>query len=156
MTKEFVDLDLELWERTMDVNLTGIFNMCKEVVPIMISEKNGVIVNIASTNGLRGEEGLLHYNVSKGGVILFTKTLALELAKYNIRVVSVCPGLIATDILQTAYTDEALKAYMEKIPLRRLGTPRDVANACVFLSSDEASFITGSELVVDGGQIARE
>jgi len=156
ITKEFVDLELDLWKRTMDINLTGIFNMSKVVVPLMISEKSGVIINIASTNGLRGEEGLLHYNVTKGGVILFTKTLALELAKYNIRVISVCPGLIATDILKSAYTQEALDSYLTKIPLRRFGTPRDVANACVFLSSDEASFVTGSELVVDGGQIARE
>ncbi|MEM4090030.1 MAG: SDR family NAD(P)-dependent oxidoreductase [Thermoplasmatales archaeon] len=156
ITKEFVDLDLDLWEKTIGINLTGIFNVSKEIVPIMISNKNGVIINIASTNGLRGEEGLLHYNVSKGGVILFSKSLALELAKYNIRVVSVCPGLIATDILQSAYTEKALKEYLTKIPLGRFGTPRDVANACVFLASEEASFVTGSELVVDGGQIARE
>lgn len=156
ITKEFVDLDFELWEKTMDINLTGIFNVSKLVVPLMISQKSGVIINMASTNGLRGEEGLLHYNVSKGGVILFTKTLALELAKYNIRVVSVCPGLIATDILRGAYTQKALDVYLTKIPLGRLGTPRDVANACAFLASDDASFITGSELVVDGGQIARE
>ena len=156
ITKEFVDLDIELWEKTMGINLTGIFNISKVVVPLMISEKSGVIINIASTNGLRGEEGLLHYNVSKGGVVSFTKTLALELAKFNIRVVSVCPGLIATDILKSAYTQEALRAYLTKIPLGRLGTPRDVANACVFLASDDAAFITGSELVVDGGQIARE
>lgn len=156
VNKDFVDLELDLWQKTMDINLTGIFNLSKEVVPLMIQQKGGVVINIASTNGLRGEEGLLHYNVSKGGVVLFTKSLALEHAKDNIRVVSVCPGLIETDVLKTGYTKEAIDGYTAKIPLGRLGTPRDVANACVFLASDEASYITGSELIVDGGQIARE
>lgn len=116
-------------------------------------------MNISSTNGLRGGEvgGLAHYNAAKGGIITLTKTLALELAGSGIRVNSVCPGFIMTEIQREAGTpEEEIEKYIRKIPLGRYGQPQDVANAVLFLASDEASFITGTEIVVDGGQICGE
>ena len=153
----FEDLTLGTWKRTLDVNLTGTFNMCKAVTPIMKEKHHGVIVNMASTNGILGEEGLIHYNASKAGIILLTKTLAIELGKYGIRSVSICPGFILTELQKEGgVPEEVIKNYIKKIPTGRVGTPRDVANAFAFAASDEASFITGSEIVVDGGQICQE
>ena len=117
----------------------------------------GSIVNIASTNSLFGEEGLAHYNASKAGLLLLTKTMALELAPYHIRVNAVCPGFILTDIQREAgIPEEMIKEYIKKIPLGRYGTPEDVASAVLFLASDEASFITGICLIVDGGQTCKQ
>ena len=155
--KKFIDLDAKLWQRTMDVNLTGAFNMCKAVVPIMIENSSGVILNMSSTNGLLAEEGLLHYNASKAGIILLTKSLALELGSSGIRAVSVCPGFILTDIQKEAkLPEDMIRNYVNKIPLGRYCEAGDFAGAYVFLASDEASFITGCELVVDGGQTCQE
>ncbi|MEM0271876.1 MAG: SDR family NAD(P)-dependent oxidoreductase [Thermoprotei archaeon] len=151
------ELTYDVWAKTIDVNLTGVFNMCKAVIPLMKKNRKGVIINMSSTNGILAEEGLAHYNASKAGIILLTKTLALELGKYGIRAVSVCPGFILTDIQKEGgLPDEMIQNYVKKIPLGRLGKPDDVASAFVFLASDEASFITGTELVVDGGQICQE
>ena len=153
----FEDITLDTWKRTLDVNLTGTFNMCKGVTPIMKENHHGVIVNMSSTNGILGEEGLIHYNASKAGIILLTKTLAIELGKYGIRSVSICPGFILTELQKEGgVPEEVIKNYIKKIPAGRVGTPRDVANAFAFAASDEASFITGSEIVVDGGQICQE
>jgi 3-oxoacyl-[acyl-carrier protein] reductase len=153
----FEDITIDTWRRTLDVNLTGTFNMCKAVTPIMKENHYGVIVNMASTNGILGEEGLIHYNASKAGIILLTKTLAIELGKYGIRSVSICPGFILTELQKEGgVPEEVIKNYIKKIPAGRVGTPRDVANAFAFAASDEASFITGSEIVVDGGQICQE
>jgi 3-oxoacyl-[acyl-carrier protein] reductase len=153
----FEDLNLDTWKRTIDVNLTGTFNMCKAVVPIMKENRNGVIINMSSTNGILGEEGLIHYNASKAGIILLTKTLTIELGKFGIRSVSVCPGFILTEIQKEGgVPKEVIDNYIKKIPAGRVGKPEDVANAFAFLASDEASFITGSEVVVDGGQICQE
>ena len=154
---KFVDIGPELWQRTLDVNLTGAFNMCKAVVPIMIENGSGVILNMSSTNGLLAEEGLSHYNASKAGIVLLTKSLALELGKHGIRAVSICPGFILTEIQREAkLPEEMIQNYINKIPIGRYGKAEDVANAFVFLASNDASFITGSELVVDGGQICQE
>jgi len=131
--------------------------MCKAVVPIMKENRNGVIINMSSTNGILGEEGLIHYNASKAGIILLTKTLTIELGKFGIRSVSVCPGFILTEIQKEGgVPKEVIDNYIKKIPAGRVGKPEDVANVFAFLASDEASFITGSEVVVDGGQICQE
>ena len=131
--------------------------MCKAVAPIMIENSYGVILNMSSTNGLLAEEGLLHYNVSKAGIVLLTKSLALELGKCGIRAVSVCPGFILTEIQKEAkLPEEMVQNYVNKIPIGRYGKAEDVASAYVFLASDEASFITGCELIVDGGQTCQE
>ena len=153
----FEDLTLDTWRKTIDVNLTGTFNMCKAVTPIMKENRTGVIINMSSTNGILGEEGLIHYNASKAGIILLTKTLTIELGKFGIRAVSVCPGFILTEIQKEGGVPmEVIDDYVKKIPAGRVGKPEDVANVFTFLASDEASFISGSEDVVDGGQICQE
>ena len=154
---KFNDLSVENWDRTINVNLRGTFLVSKFVSENMIKNGGGVIVNMSSTNGLLAEEGLAAYNASKAGVILLSKTMALELAKYKIRVNSVCPGFIRTKLLESAgLPKDMIDSYVNKIPLARLGTPLDVANVFVYLASDESAFITGTEIVVDGGQICQE
>ncbi len=153
----FPELKVEDWDRTINVNLRGTFLVSKFVSENMIKNGGGVIVNMSSTNGLLAEEGLAAYNASKAGVILLSKTMALELAKYKIRVNSVCPGFIRTKLLESAgLPKDMIDSYVNKIPLARLGTPLDVANVFVYLASDESAFITGTEIVVDGGQICQE
>ena len=147
----FLEITDENWNDTLAINLTGVF-LCSQVVAAeMRNQASGAIVNMGSTNGILGEEGLAHYNASKAGVILLTKTMAIELAPHNIRVNSVCPGFILTELqLESGMSEEAIRDYTSLIPLNRYGRVEEVANAFAFLASDEASFITGTELVVDG------
>lgn len=153
----FLEITDENWNDTLEINLTGVF-MCSQIAAREMKDQgSGAIVNMGSTNGLLGEEGLAHYNASKAGVILLTKTMAIELASYNVRVNSVCPGFILTELqLESGMSEEAISDYTSLIPLGRYGRVEEVANAFAFLASDEASFITGTELVVDGGQTCRE
>jgi 3-oxoacyl-[acyl-carrier protein] reductase len=155
--EEFLEITDKYWNDTLAINLTGIF-LCSQVVAReMKNHESGVIVNMASTNGILGEAGLAHYNASKAGVVLLSKTMAIELAPYNIRVNSVCPGFILTDLqLESGIAEEEIHEYTSKIPLNRYGRVEEVANAFTFLASDEASFITGTELIVDGGQVCQE
>jgi 3-oxoacyl-[acyl-carrier protein] reductase len=153
----FLEITDKNWNETLDINLTGVF-LCSQVVAgEMKDQESGVIVNMGSTNGILGEEGLAHYNASKAGVILLTKTMAIELARHNIRVNSVCPGFILTELqVESGMSEEAIRDYTSLIPLNRYGRVEEVANAFAFLASDEASFVTGTELVVDGGQTCKE
>jgi 3-oxoacyl-[acyl-carrier protein] reductase len=153
----FLEITDENWNDTLAINLTGVF-LCSQVVANeMKNQCSGAIVNMGSTNGILGEEGLAHYNASKAGVILLTKTMAIELAPHNVRVNSVCPGFILTELqLESGMSQETIQDYTSMIPLNRYGRVEEVANAFAFLASDEASFITGTELVVDGGQTCRE
>jgi len=153
----FLEITDENWNDTLAINLTGVF-LCSQVVANeMKNQGSGAIVNMGSTNGILGEEGLAHYNASKAGVILLTKTMAIELAPHNVRVNSVCPGFILTELqLESGMSQETIQDYTSMIPLNRYGRVEEVANAFAFLASDEASFITGTELVVDGGQTCRE
>ena len=155
--ERFLEITDKDWNDTLAVNLTGVF-LCSQVVAREMRERgSGAIVNMASTNGILGEPGLAPYNASKAGVVLLSKTMAIELAPHNIRVNSVCPGFIFTDLaLEGGMSEEEIRAYTSKIPLNRYGRVEEVANAFAFLASDEASFITGTELVVDGGQICQE
>jgi 3-oxoacyl-[acyl-carrier protein] reductase len=154
---QFLEITDKDWNDTLAVNLTGVFLCSQAVAREMRDQGSGAIVNMASTNGILGERGLAHYNASKAGVVLLSKTMAIELAPYNIRVNSVCPGFILTDLVQEGgMPEEEIRAYTSKIPLDRYGRVEEVANAFAFLASDEASFITGAELVVDGGQISQE
>lgn len=155
--EEFLEITDNNWNDTLAVNLTGVFLFSQVTAREMKGQGSGAIVNMASTNGVLGEPGLAHYNASKAGVVLLSKTMAIELAPYNIRVNSVCPGFILTDLaLEGGMSEEEVRGYTSKIPLNRYGRVEEVSNAFAFLASDEASFITGTELVVDGGQICQE
>jgi 3-oxoacyl-[acyl-carrier protein] reductase len=154
----FLEMTLEDWDRVMHVNLRGVFMVGQEVGRRMVKRgKGGAIVNMSSTNGLAGEANLAHYNASKGGVLLLTKTMAIELSPYNIRVNALCPGLIWTPLVEATSMPEFIEDYCKnKILLKRLGRPEEVAAAYAFLASDDASFIQGVGLVIDGGQLAHE
>lgn len=140
----------ENWQQVLDVNLTGVFNCTKAVTPGMIAQNSGVIINTSSIVGLYGNYGQSNYAATKSGVIGLTKTWARELGKNNIRVNAVAPGFIATDMINTI-PEKVITSMQEKVPLRRLGTPEDVANLYAFLASDEAAFISGTVISVDGG-----
>jgi meso-butanediol dehydrogenase / (S,S)-butanediol dehydrogenase / diacetyl reductase len=151
------DLSVEDWDRTVDINLKGSFIVAKHVVPAMIAQKSGSIVHIASVEGMEGMGGALSYNVSKGGVIQMTRTMAIDYARDGIRVNCVCPGLIDTP-LTAPLQDPALRELRQQMiswhQMERPGRPEEVAAAILFLASDDASFVTGHPLVVDGGWMA--
>lgn len=151
----FLRLTDEGWQRTLNINLTGVF-LCSQIVARHMVERGiaGRIVNMASTNGLVGEGDYAAYNASKFGVVGLTMTMAIDLAPYNIRVNSVCPGLIKTRLSQPLWADPAASAeYLKKIPLNRFGEPEEVAAAVAYLASTDSGFITGHQLVIDGGQL---
>jgi len=145
----------EIWRRTLDVNLTGAFHTVRAAAEIMAEQRRGSIVVTASTNSFDGEGELTAYNATKAGLLGIVHTAANELGPYGVRVNAVCPGLIRTRITAKHFADPTiLKDYFRQIPLGRGGEPEEVAAAIAFLASDDASFITGTTLVVDGGQMA--
>ena len=149
---QFQDITDEQWNRYLAVNLGGARNAIRAVLPWMLSEKRGCIVNISSIWGLRGASCEVAYACTKAALIGLTRSLALELAPSQIRVNCVAPGVINTDMVQVL-GQETLRQLAEETPLGRLGTPEDVAHAVVFLASDKASFLTGQVLGADGGFI---
>jgi 3-oxoacyl-[acyl-carrier protein] reductase len=131
------------------------FYVSQSVCRFMVKRQKGVVVNMSSKNGLDGEFGYAHYNASKGGVIMLTRTMALELAQFGIRVNAVCPGYIETPMSKAIDSTEFTAAFVDRyIPLSRPGTPAEIAPVFLFLASDESSFITGQIIVADGGQLA--
>jgi 3-oxoacyl-[acyl-carrier protein] reductase len=145
----------EDWKRILDVNLTGMFYVAQAVCRRMATRRSGVVVNMGSKNGLDGEFGYAHYNASKGGVVMLTKTMALELAHLDIRVNAVCPGYIQTPMSMEIDSPEFTRQFVDRyIPLDRPGRVEDVAPAFLFLASDESRFMTGQVLILDGGQLA--
>lgn len=146
----FQDMGDDLWNRMVSVNLTGTRNATKAVLPPMIAQKSGTIINISSIWGLRGASCEVAYAATKGALIAMTRSLALELAPSGIRVNCVAPGCIATDMTASLGT-ETLALLADETPLGRLGTPEDIAKAVAFLASDDASFLTGQVLTADGG-----
>lgn len=149
-----VEIDPDNWQRVLAVNLNGVFHASRAAIPHMRGRK-GAIVNIASISGLSGDYRMSAYNTSKAGVINLTRSLALDLARDQIRVNAVCPGLTLTPLVSLIdQVPGLLEAWVRSIPLKRGGAPDEVAAAALFLASDEASFITGACLVVDGGQSA--
>ncbi len=140
------------FDQVIQVNLKSVFNMTKAVVRPMMKQRKGSIINISSIVGVRGNAGQANYAASKAGIIGFSKSVAQELGSRNIRCNVVAPGFIETEMTQ-ALDEKVLEEWKKQIPLRRTGKPEDVANACVFLSSDLSDYITGQVLIVDGGMV---
>jgi NAD(P)-dependent dehydrogenase (short-subunit alcohol dehydrogenase family) len=151
-------LEQKDWDFVLDVNLKGTYLVSKHVLPVMLAQGSGSIVNIASVEGIEGFLGGSSYNASKGGVVLLTKNMAIDYARAGIRVNVICPGFIDTPLFRSVFSMEATKAMQDKIrdahQLGRFGRPVEIANAALFLASDEASFVTGVTLPVDGGYTA--
>jgi NAD(P)-dependent dehydrogenase (short-subunit alcohol dehydrogenase family) len=154
------DMPEDAWDRILDVNLKGIYLMSKATIPQIRLVGGGAIVNIASVQGLQSAPMVPSYAASKGGVLSLTRQMALDYAREHIRVVAVCPGTIDTDMSRAGARaagddiDAAVQAMAARHPLGRVGQPRDIAHAVLFLASDRASFITGEYLNVDGGLMA--
>jgi NAD(P)-dependent dehydrogenase (short-subunit alcohol dehydrogenase family) len=147
-----VDLTEEEWDRVVDINLKGVFLGIKYSVPELVKAGGGVIINTSSLLGLKGQKYMAAYNSSKAGVIGLTQNAALEYGKFNIRVNCIAPGVIDTKIIDNWKQNERKWPIISRAnALGRIGTPEEVANAVLFLASDEASFITGTTLSVDGG-----
>ena|SRR5579872_4123079 len=154
----FLEVSAQTWDDTIDTNLRGAFLVSRAVAPHMVARKRGKLVFMASTNCWDAEAGLAHYNVSKSGVFLLAKTLARELGPHGINSNALGPGFIKTRLTEPLLSDpEGLKKYAPErglIPLGRLGTPEDVAGPALFLASEDAAYINGVLLFVDGGQLA--
>ncbi|MEI6114951.1 MAG: glucose 1-dehydrogenase [Burkholderiales bacterium] len=152
----FLNVDEASFDRCFDVNVKAIYHMINAVVPLMRAKKSGVIINVGSTAGIRPRPGLSWYNASKGAANLLTKSLAVELAPDNIRVNVIAPVMGVTgmlgDFMGVPDTPENRARFIASIPLGRLAVPQDIANAALFLASDDAAFLTGVELPVDGGR----
>ena len=148
--RPFLEIEERDWQRVLDVNLGGVFRCAQQAARRM---DEGVILMTASTNGISGHEHYADYNASKAGVILLARTMARELAP-RIRVNAVCPGYVLTPMQRAEYTDEMLDAVNETIPLRRHAAPEEIAALFAFLASDDASYITGAAVTIDGGETA--
>ncbi|WP_313807504.1 3-oxoacyl-[acyl-carrier-protein] reductase [Flavobacterium sp.] len=142
----------EDFDSVIDVNLKSVFNMTKAVQKIMLKNRAGSIINMSSVVGVKGNAGQTNYAASKAGVIGFSKSVALELGSRNIRCNVIAPGFIETE-MTAKLNEDVVKGWRENIPLKRGGTPEDVANACVFLSCDMSAYVTGQVLNVDGGML---
>ncbi len=140
----------EDWNDVINTNLTGVFNCSKAVSEHMINQRNGVIISIASLSGITGLPGQVNYSAAKGGVISFTKTLSKELARFNIRVNAVAPGVIETEITNSL-SEKVKLSFLDNIPMKRFGMPEEVASVVKFLASSDAAYITGETICVTGG-----
>ena len=150
-------LDVAEWDRIVDVNLKGTFLICKHVIARMLEQGSGSVINLASIEGLEGLEGASAYNASKGGVVLLTRQMALDYGPRGLRVNCICPGMIdkpMTAALSEPALEPIRERFREQHALGRFGRPEEIAAAALFLASDDASFVTGSALVVDGGWTA--
>lgn len=148
--KLFTDITDEDWDNMMNINLKGSFYCSQVALKYMISEKKGNIINISSIWGISGASCEVHYSITKAGIIGMTKALAKEVGPSNIRVNSIAPGVINTDML-SGYNEEDIDALVEETSLMRLGTPEDIANCAIFLASDKSNFITGQVISPNGG-----
>ena len=159
--KRLLESTVSEWDKLMDVNLKGLFLGSKYAARHMISRKAGSIINTASIYGITGASHYVPYCTTKGGVIAFTKALALELAPYQVRVNCICPGVISTPMFERELAvwnemrpGDNKSIFKAQHPIGRFGEPLDIANAALYLASDESSFVTGTALVVDGGYTA--
>lgn len=150
-----LETDLEMWNRVLSINLTGTFLFSKAVLPRMMKRGGGSIINVSSSTGAHdARKDTVAYVSSKGGVTLLTKAMAIDHAQANIRINAIAPGPVDTPMLRNAVSQEQIDIFSATLPMRRLGRPEELANAALFLASDEASFVTGAILAVDGGQTA--
>jgi 3-oxoacyl-[acyl-carrier protein] reductase len=148
--KALMMMTLEDWKDVIDTNLTGTFNMTRAAITTLLKQKKGCIINMSSVSGITGLARQTNYSASKAGIIGFSKALAKEVAAYNIRVNTVCPGFINTEIV--AGLHENIKTeILNTIPVKRLGEVEEVASLCVYLASDKAGYITGEVVKIDGG-----
>jgi NAD(P)-dependent dehydrogenase (short-subunit alcohol dehydrogenase family) len=151
-----LETDEQAWNRVISINLTGTYLCCRAVLPHMIRQGGGSIINVASTVGAHDAcANAVAYVTSKGGVTLFTKAMAIDHAKQGVRINALVPGATDTPMIRKALTPEALEALAASQPIGRLGRPEELAKAVLFLASDDASFVTGSAMYVDGGQTAK-
>ena len=149
-----IDIDRDEWERVIGVNLTGTFLVCKHVLPTMVAAKRGSIVNLSSVEGLEAIQSQPAYSASKGGVVLLTRNLAIDFGAAGVRVNCLCPGLVRTPMTEMLFDPsiaEIRDRFVALHMLGRAGLPEEIAAAALFLASDDASFVTGHALVVDGG-----
>ena len=157
-----VDTELSDWQRIIDINLKGVFLCVRHSLPVMMAQNYGVIISTASRAGLGATQGEAAYCASKGGVVSLTRQLAIDYAKYNIRVNSICPGGIDRPTIdRSMFLDQSVgalerrnKQIIQKVPVGRLCSPQDVAQAALYLASDASAYVTGTALVVDGGGLA--
>ena len=161
MNKRIADLALQDWDRVLDTNLRSVYTMCKAVWPRLVAQRSGVIINIASVMGQVGGIGAPAYCSSKAGIIMLSRCLAKDGAAFGIRVNSICPGYIDTPIMDRLLAEQpdpeaARRQILARQPLGRLGTPADVAQGALFLASDQASFVSGTELTIDGAVTATQ
>ncbi len=138
------------FDKVIEVNLKSVFNLTKAVIRPMVKQRGGSIINMSSVVGLKGNAGQSNYSASKAGIIGFSKSIALEFGSRNIRSNVIAPGFIETE-MTASLPEETVQSWRAAIPLKRGGTPEDIANACVFLASDMSSYVTGQTLSVDGG-----
>lgn len=155
-----IDTTEEEWDKVMAVNLKGVFLVSKYVLPVMVKQRKGAVINISSISGLIGWPDYAAYCASKGGVILLTKQMAVDYAKYNIRVNCICPGTTMTPLIERLFSleknpEEAKKKVAKMHPLGRFAEPEEIAQSILFLASEDASFVTGAILPVDGGYTAK-
>lgn len=156
-----VDTAPEAWEKMMDVNVNGIYRCCKIVIPHMIAEGGGAIVNIASVAGHRGQPGNSAYSTTKAAVINLTRSMAVDYGQHHIRCNSISPALVHTEMAETRlkpgdnWEQRAEREWIPNYPIGRLGKPEDIAYGALFLVSDEASWVSGIDLIMDGGMMAK-
>jgi 3-oxoacyl-[acyl-carrier protein] reductase len=151
MLSSVAEMTDEQWETVINVCLRGTFYCSRAVLKPMMAQKRGNIVSLSSVAGLRPSDKQAHYSAAKAGIIGFTRTLALEVASYNIRVNAIAPGLIYNDFLRRIYPDAFFDNAAQQTPLGRMGQPSDIANAICYLVSDEASYVTGQTISINGG-----
>lgn len=152
--KALMMMGAEQWNKVININLNGMFNVCRHCIVSFMKQKQGNIINISSISGVIGLAGQTNYSASKGGMNAFTKALAKEVAKFNVRVNAIAPGFIQTEIL-SKFNEEQMVQFKQEIPLGRIGTTEDVSNCVAFLLSEAAEYITGQVIVVDGGLAIR-